>query len=106
MKHKQNTNQPTITYIKNGIEKTIIINRFNQKKVLEQIYEKKYNLVGYYFIDYKIKDDIEFIHFKNFYFHEVTKIEIPNDTLCILEDCVFQNKVNCHKSLKLIGGSL
>lgn len=105
MKNKQNINKPTITYIKNGVEKTIIINRFNQKKILEEIYERKYNLVGYYWIDYKIKNDIELIHFKNYSFHEVNKIEIPEETICILENCIFQNKVNCHKILKLIGGS-
>ena len=33
------------------------------------------------------------------------KIEIPEDTLCILENCIFQNNANCHKILKLIGGS-
>lgn len=96
--------QPTITYIKNGVEKTVTINMFNKKRILKEIYEASH-IYGRWddWIHYKIKADIDFIHFKNFPFQQVRIIECPEDTICILENCVFQNQKSYE--LKIRGGN-
>lgn len=59
--------KPSITYIKNGKEKTININIANKNIVLNSLFDiKKYNNIIYY----KLKIDIEKIAFKNFTFTE------------------------------------
>lgn len=70
---------PTITYIKNGIEKTIAVTKWNKRKIKKEIYKLTYqfDLINYqiYGDMYTIKDDIEFIHFKNLSFHKAQKIK-------------------------------
>lgn len=83
--------KPIITYIKNGVEKTVTLTIWNQRKILNEIYEI-YNEMGenaYFF-----NKDIEFVHFKNFIFNEIFKIEGSEDTLCIFENCIFENSRN------------
>lgn len=95
--------KPTITYIKNNEEKTITLNLFTIPKQLMELY-----LITFDFYDgkiYKIKDDIQFIHFKNFSFQNISEIRCAYDTICILEDCTFSKKSYLRRSLYLDGGS-
>lgn len=84
--------KPTITYIKNGVEKTVKLNIFNELK----IFSYPYSIIPDPSIYYEIKKDIEFIHIKNMEFNNISVLKIPEDSICILEDCTFKSE-----SLKL-----
>ena len=98
--------KPTITYIKNGKEKTI--KYFLRNKYLKEIGEIQFTH------DFIINEDISFIHFKNVKFTSEYMLELswknPNAVI-ILEDCYFDaNRVtitpnwlkNAENEVKLI----
>lgn len=88
--------QPTITYIKNGKEKSIKVKTINKnhiKKSIFQIYGSQL------FID----EEISLIHFKNILF-EIDIIKCRNlRQICIFDNCTFKQSYN--KTFKLEHGS-
>ena len=95
-----------ITYIKKGKEATKVITRWNDKRILKEIVE----MSDYRFYEptashYTIKDDIEFVYFKNINFVDVFLIESPKDAICIFEECMFGSRNIGYESIKLSGGS-
>lgn len=83
--------QSTITYLKDGVEKTIKLNKWNKNQVLKEVFEQYNNPLLYINKNLKIKDNIELIHFKNVTL-ETGGIEcISDDTLCLLENCTINN---------------
>jgi len=77
-----------VTYIKKGIQKTIVLNKLNKWKVFLDIFEieKPWNTDK----KYSIKKDIEWLQMKNIEFknHEVINCR-NNETVCIFENCKF-----------------
>ena len=69
----------SIIYIKNGIEKNVNLNFLNKNKILKKIY--KYDPEDK---KYVIRNDIEFVHFKNFFFRSINSIESNDNSICIL----------------------
>ena len=99
------SNKPIITYIKNGQEISKIVTKWNQRKILKEVLSLTYTNYSKFLMTYAIKKEIELIHFQNFYFKEIEKIRIPKDSICILEDCIFEMKnIHCN-DLILEGGS-
>ncbi len=122
--------RPTVTYIQNGVERTLTLDGWNRWKVEDTIYAKKREYSPYY-LRGTIKKDISWIHFKNFNFKfqadeyrnvsldsegwrnvsygimPECKILCPEDTVCILENCRFFGDEDLRRGecLSLIGGS-
>lgn len=75
--------KPTITYIKNGKEKTIVIKRINKNHIKKSIY-KIYG--GLLLVD----EEISLIHFKNIIFKVDEIICRKSTQICIFENCTFK----------------
>lgn len=88
--------QPTITYIKNGKEKTIGIKGINKNHIKKRIFQ-------IYGRQLFIAEEISLIHFKNIIF-EVDVIKCRNlRQICIFENCTF--KQSNSKTFELENGS-
>lgn len=122
--------RPTVTYIQNGVERTLTLDGWNRWKVEDTIYARKREYSPYY-LRGTIKKDISWIHFKNFNFKfqadeyrnvsldsegwrnvsygimPECKILCSEDTVCILENCRFFGDEDLRRGecLSLIGGS-
>ena len=102
-----NNKKPTITYIKNGQEKTVEINLLNSNKIKKEIFNL--NEWG----DLVLEKDIEYIHFQNIDFplfvnskEEFCGIKNNCNTICILENCDLKNKLNNEVGkIELTGGT-
>lgn len=93
-----------INYIENGQEKTININFYNKTKTLKKIFENYNNELFYQNENLKIKDNIEYIHFKNIKL-ETNCIECKNsNTICILEDCTLKTINKNDDTLEIFDG--
>lgn len=97
--------KPIITYIKNDELKVITINKFNEKKYLNEIFDiKAIHGITYY----KIKEDISLIRLKNYEFPsnkiKIMPKEIRMGKKLILENCAISNDFNIKriKDLKII----
>lgn len=78
--NKKNT---TITYIKKGKEYKQNLTRFNQKFVLQKIFDPEQ-------IGYSVKSDIEYLEMENFSFAGGYNIEcVSQDTFLVLTNCQF-----------------
>lgn len=92
-------NKSKIIYIKNNQEKELNITKLNKKKINKEIFEIDENYT------YKIKPDIEYIHFKNTIFTDIENF-IFNDTICIFENCqvlLLNEEIN---EMNLIGNNI
>lgn len=110
-------NKPTITYIKDNIETSVTLDFLNQGRILNELLtittEHEYistygisNLSSYQDTIFIIKDDVEFIHFKNFAFGSYIKgIKCSEDALCILENCRFIQNNAYSNTLTFFGGT-
>ncbi|MBQ8681644.1 MAG: hypothetical protein IJ509_01890 [Bacilli bacterium] len=79
-------NKPSITYWKNGREKTIT-NKF-------QYLIDKHNIFKIILSDNDVLKDVELIHIKNLTFDSAVNFECYNpDTIIILENCTFNGKI-------------
>lgn len=89
--------QQTITYIKNGKEKTVKVNKVNKNYILTRIFKI------YTTKEIVIDTNISLIHFKNIVF-SANKIKCRNlRTICIFENCTFKQSTS--PILKLKWGS-
>ena len=100
-----NNKKSTITYIKNGQEKTVEITLLNSSKIKKEIFNS--NNWG----RINLKKDIEYIHFQNIDFpsfinnKEFCGIKNNYNTICVLENCDLKNKLNNEVNrIELIGG--
>ena len=95
--------KPTITYIKNGQEKTININFWNKSKILNEIF-KNYNQYIFINKELEIKEDIEYVHFKNIKI-DASGIECENEnTICILDECTISTTDEITNSFEIFDG--
>lgn len=91
----KNTANETVTYIKDGNLKTIILNSRNRKKVLREIFVTSY-YGSYNQLTATIKDDIDYVHFENVNFIDYRKFicwnpyKKDNNTICIFENCTLE----------------
>ena len=82
MKQKQ-----TITYIKDGKETTITLNRFNQRFVFNKLFYN-YPYDGVSNGRYKVRDEITYLEIKNYQFKRHSIITCINpETIIILDNC-------------------
>ena len=103
--------KPSITYIKNGKEKTIKINIANKNIVLNRLFDKKVHMHRFFrfvlIYEYKFKKDIDKIIFKNFTFKE-DKLLLFNQNnnlnqIIHLENCTFNSRVQIEfKNVEII----
>lgn len=93
----QPTTNGSVTYIKDGNLKTITLNSRNRKKVLDDIFETSY-YGSYNQLTANIKENIDFVHFKNIKFVDYRKFICcspcmrNNETICIFENCTLELK--------------
>ena len=90
----------TITYIKEGKERKI--SRLNYvlfgKQGVYSIEEDSKEIVVY-----RVSEDIELLHLKNFKFANSVKFYLQNqDTVLMLEECGFSNRIEIHNGTILI----
>ena len=77
-----------IKYIKNGEEIKKEFNILTRKSILQNSLEEPYYQSGAEEI-YKIKEDIDLIYISNMTFKKNIKFIIPEDTILILDKCIF-----------------
>ena len=80
-------NEGIVTYIKNGVQETVILNRWNRKKVFDKIFLQK-GLV----YDLYVNGDITYLEMKNVSFSNYKMcFGCINDTVVVFDNCEF-----CH----------
>lgn len=85
----------SVTYIKDGNLKTVMLNNRNKRKVLAEIFETSY-YGSYNQLTASIKENIDFVRFKNVRFVDYRKFKCcrpsikNNDTICIFDNCILE----------------
>ena len=93
-------NNSTITYIKNGIETTIILTPYNLKKISKILFKKSWKYELY------LRENIEFVKFTNVNFC-FRNFHTLSDTLIIFDNCNFDSNIKIENvSNKTYGGNV
>lgn len=79
-----------INYVKNGVEKKVILNRFNRKKVMDELFIQK----GFIF-KLDIRREIEYLEMNNFSFpcYDMCFNCINSDTVVVFNNCKFRHSI-------------
>lgn len=83
-----------IVYIKNNIENKVILNKFNTKKIFDELFDQEIDL----------KEEIDLIHLKNINFPNINSVYCEKDSIYILENCKFED-IKFSRTIELFNGN-